>query len=76
LIKKLLLLAAASFSVALAVAIYWDATDICADCASTFYFDNIARLMGEEGAAAGVLFFLGALLGIVVERSVKDSQNA
>jgi len=75
-IGKLVLLAAAALGVALAMAVYWNATTICADCrATTFDLDNILRLLGEEGAVAGGIFFLGSLFGLFLGRSLKDSEN-
>ncbi|MGZ8286554.1 MAG: hypothetical protein ACXW27_10395 [Allosphingosinicella sp.] len=70
------MLAAASFGVALVVAVQWNATTVCADCpAATFDFDNVIRLLTEEGAVAGGLFFLGGLLGLFLERLLKDPDN-
>ena len=72
-IRKLGLLAAAAFGVALAIAVHWNATTFCADCQGTSLdLDNVLRLMGEEGAVAGGIFFLGGLLGLFLERSTKE----
>jgi len=73
---RLALLAAASLGVTAAVAVYWNATTLCADCAGgTPGLDNVIRLMGEEGALAGGIFFLGGLLGLFLERSSKDPEH-
>ncbi|TMJ17126.1 MAG: hypothetical protein E6G94_02345 [Alphaproteobacteria bacterium] len=74
--RKLALLLVAAVAVDLAVAVYWNATTFCADCAGGYPgLDDVLRLMGEEGALAGFLFFFGGLLGLFLRRSWKDREN-
>jgi hypothetical protein len=76
LIRTLLLLLGAIVAVDVAVAIYWNATTFCADCSGyTYDLDNVVRLAGEEGAAAGGLFLLGGLLGVFLGRRMKEAGN-
>jgi len=77
--RKLAWLAATAFAVALATAVYWNATTFCADCRNERLeftdVDNILRLLGEEGAVAGILFFLGGLAGLFLGRSLKEPDH-
>jgi len=75
LIKKVLALGCVELLVATAVAVSWDITSLCADCQSSFDIDNNIRLMGEEGGAAGLLFFVASLVGLMFERRWKDESD-
>lgn len=62
--------------VAVATAVYWDATDVCADCSTNVSFEQVLYyLAGGEGFAAGVLFFLGGIFGLLVASRPKNDET-